>query len=151
MRSFLDGCGGLEVVDLSPLCQVTVVHPLFLSKCASLRELNLSPLSCVTEIGAFFLAGCAGLTGLDLSPLARVRTVHGSFLAGCTGLSPSLDVAALVGVTTITLETFLAGCTGLLRVCHVPGTWAPTPSGWELVACEGDSTAHDWGVGRRTV
>jgi len=70
--------------------------------CKSLQILDLSPLSNVTTIGAYFLFGCESLNEIDLLPLSNITTIDTSnFLGSCIKLKRILNISVLSGVTFI--------------------------------------------------
>ena len=105
-ESFLMGCSGLTLLDLSNI-RLTQVGDNFLDNCKGLTELTLP--NSLIQVGHYFLYNCNSLTSLDLSNI-RLTQVRDFFLMGCSGLT-SLDLSN-IRLTQIG-DHFLQDCSGL--------------------------------------
>ena len=133
--SFLNGCSGLQSLDLSGLNNVKSIGSDFLYQCTSLTSLDFSSLNNVESIGDAFLRNCSGLQAIDLLPLSNVESIGNNFLSYCSDLK-SFDLSPLSKVTSIG-DYFLCECYNLSSLDLSPLSKVTNIGGGFLSRCSG--------------
>ena len=105
---------GVKSIDLAPLRHVEVLPDYFLDGCKGLQEVDLSPLVGLREAGSFCLAWCTGIKSIDLTPLRAVEVLPEGFLNGCNGLE-DVDLSPLVRLTEV-CEECLQNCASVKTI-----------------------------------